>query len=624
MQDFIQTLADSHVYLFDGATGTMLYSRGFFINKCYDELNLREENAVLAIHRAYLEAGAEILETNTYGANRPKLTAFGLADDLRAINRRGAEIAREAAGESAWVAGAVGPLGIRLEPYGPTALDEARQMFREQIEGLVEGGVDLILLETFANIAEAEQAIRAVRDVSSLPIVAQMTIGTDGRTAFGDPPALLARRLDAAGADVVGLNCSVGPDVMLDAVEEMAAATAKKISCQPNAGLPRAVQGRQMYMASPDYMAKYAKRLIHKGVKFIGGCCGTTPEHIRMIADAVRPLSPRRHLVIVESETLRNGQHAPEPVPVAERSNWGKRIANGEFVTTIEITPPKGPDATKMLEGVRAIRDAGVHGVNVPDGPRAQNRMGAIAVAVLIQQQVGIEAILHYCCRDRNLLGMHSDLLGCAALGLRNLLLITGDPPKMGPYPEATAVFDIDSIGLTNMVALMNRGLDLGGHPFGQPTEFTIGVGVNPGHLDLEYELGRLDWKVKAGAEYAITQPVFDVAQLEHFLHRIEDWNLPIVAGIWPLLSYRNAQFMNNEVPGVSVPEPVMDRMRVASEKSKEHALHEGVAIARETLLAVRDRVAGVQVSAPLGRVDLALQVFDGLVEGDAAVKTVS
>ncbi|HUP66154.1 MAG TPA: bifunctional homocysteine S-methyltransferase/methylenetetrahydrofolate reductase [Thermoanaerobaculia bacterium] len=615
MQDFIRTLADSHVYLFDGAMGTMLYSRGYFINKCYDELNLREPQAVLDIHRSYLEAGAEILETNTYGANRLKLRAFGIEEELRAINREGVRLAREAGGDNVWIAGSVGPLGIRIEPYGPTALDEVRAIFREQIESLVEGGVDLILLETFSHLSEIEQAIQAVRDVCSHPVIAQVTIGTDGRTMFGDEPEAIARRLDAAGADVIGLNCSVGPDVMLDAVEAMARTSPRKIACQPNAGLPRDVQGRQMYMASPDYMAKYAKRLIQKGAKFLGGCCGTTPEHIRMMADAVRPLSPRRQFVVVDPEQTRPRAEAAVTVPLQERSAWGRRIAAGEFVTTIEITPPKGPDPSKMIESVRAIAAAGVHGVNVPDGPRAQNRMGAIAVAVLLQQQVGIEAVLHYCCRDRNLLGMHSDLLGCAALGLRNLLLITGDPPKMGPYPQATAVFDIDSIGLTNMVALMNQGLDLGGNPFGQPTRFTIGVGVNPGHLDLDYEIGRLEWKMKAGAEYAITQPVFDVRQLDYFLGRIHDWKLPIVAGIWPLLSYRNAQFMNNEVPGVSVPDEVMERMRIASDRSKEHALQEGVAIARETLLAVRDRVAGVQVSAPLGRVDLALRVFEGLVE---------
>ncbi|MGZ4779467.1 MAG: bifunctional homocysteine S-methyltransferase/methylenetetrahydrofolate reductase [Thermoanaerobaculia bacterium] len=620
MQDFIQAIADEHIYLFDGAMGTMLYSKGVFINKCYDELNLRNPEIVLEVHKEYKRAGAEILETNTYGANRIKLRGFGIEDDLREINVRAAELARRAAGDSVYVAGAIGPLGIRIEPYGPTGLEEAREYFREQAQALRDGGVDLFVVETVSNISEIEQAIRAIRDVCSLPVVAQMTIGNDGRTVFGDTPRTIAQRLDAAGADVIGLNCSVGPDVMLDAVEEMTLATGKKISCQPNAGLPRDVNGRQMYMASPEYMSRYAKRLIHKGVKFLGGCCGTTPQHIKMMADAVRPLSPRRTFVIVERDEAKDLPHGQEPRPLAERSNWGRKIAAGEFVTTIEIVPPKGPNPDAMIEQVRSIKAAGVDAVNVPDGPRAQNRMGAIAVAVLLQQRVGIETVLHYCCRDRNLLGMHSDLLGCAALGLHNLLLITGDPPKMGPYPEATAVFDIDSIGLTNMASLMNRGLDLGSNPFGEPTCFTIGVGVNPGHLDLDYELRRLDWKVKAGAEYAITQPVFDAAQLETFLKRIEHMELPVVAGIWPLLSYRNAQFMNNEVPGVSVPDEVMERMRNASEKGKDFALREGVTIARETLERVRGHVAGVQVSAPLGRVDLALQVFDGLVEHRATV----
>jgi len=613
MRDFIQAIADEHVYLFDGAMGTMLYAKGVFINKCYDELNLRNPEIVLEVHKQYVRAGAEIIETNTYGANRVKLRSFGIEDELRAINERGAKLAREAAGDGVYVAGAIGPLGIRIEPYGPTALDEAREYFREQAAALRDAGVDLFVLETMSNIAEIEQGILAIRDVCSLPIVAQMTIGNDGRTIYGDVPRTIAQRLDIAGADVIGLNCSVGPDVMLDAIEEITAVTAKKISAQPNAGLPREVNGRQMYMASPDYMAKYAKRLIHKGVKFLGGCCGTTPGHIKIMADAVRPLSPRRSFVVVERDADSAQNQSKESVPMSERSNWGKKIAAGEFVTTIEITPPKGPNPDKMIESVRSIKAAGVDAVNVPDGPRAQNRMGAIAVAVLLQQRVGIETVLHYCCRDRNLLGMHSDLLGCAALGLRNLLLITGDPPKMGPYPDATAVFDIDSIGLTNMANLMNHGLDLGGNPFGEPTTFTIGVGVNPGHLDLDYELRRLEWKVKAGAEYAITQPVFDVAVLERFLSQIGDMHLPVVAGIWPLLSYRNAQFMNNEVPGVSVTDEVMERMRIASEKSKEHGLREGIAIARETLERVRDRVAGVQVSAPLGRVDLALQVFEGL-----------
>src|SRR5687767_4564170 len=412
MQDFIQAVADEHVYLFDGAMGTMLYSKGVFINKCYDELNLRNPEIVLEVHRQYVRAGAEILETNTYGANRVKLRGFGIEDELRDINMRAAELARKAAGDAVYVAGALGPLGIRIEPYGPTAVEEARDFFREQAQALLDAGVDLFICETFSNVAEMEQAIAAIRDICMLPIVAQMTIGVDGQTVFGDTPRVLAQRLDRAGADVIGLNCSVGPDVMLDAIEEMAAATAKKISCQPNAGLPRDVNGRQMYMASPDYFAKYAKRLIHKGVKFIGGCCGTTPEHIKMMADAVRPLSPRRSFVIVES----NGSVAEKPVgvtpaPMASRSNWGRKLAAGEFVTTIEITPPKGTNPDAMVQSVHSIRAAGVDAVNVPDGPRAQNRMGAIAVSVLLQQRVGIETVLHYCCRDRNLLGMHSDLL---------------------------------------------------------------------------------------------------------------------------------------------------------------------------------------------------------------------
>ena len=613
MQDFVQTLADSHIYLFDGAMGTMLYNRGVFINRCYDELNLRQPETVLEVHSEYVRAGAEIVETNTYGANVGKLRGFGLEEQLHEINVAGARLARKAAGDSVFVAGAIGPLGIRIEPYGPTGRDEAREMIKRQARALLEGGVDVFLLETFANVAEIEAGIQAIREICSLPIIAQMTIANDGRTVYGDRPRAIAKKLEAAGADVIGLNCSVGPDVMLDAIEELGAATARRISCQPNAGQPREVHGRQMYMASPDHVGKYAKRLIHKGVKYIGGCCGTTPDHVKAIADNVRPLSPRRQLVVVEPPTLSKDEGAITVTPLAERSKWGQKIADREFVTTVEIVPPKGADPGKMLDAVRQIRDAGIDAVNVPDGPRAQNRMGAMAVATLILGNVGIEPILHYCCRDRNLLGMHSDLLGASALGLNNLLLITGDPPKMGPYPEATAVFDIDSIGLTNMVNLLNHGLDLGGNPFGEPTSFTIGVGVNPGHLDLDHELSRLEWKVKAGAEYAITQPVFDASQLETFLDRIEHLDLPVVVGIWPLLSFRNAQFMKNEVPGVTVPDEVLERMRVANENSKEHALHEGVAIGREVLQRVRDRVAGVQVSAPLGRVDLALEVFADL-----------
>jgi homocysteine S-methyltransferase len=610
MPEFLDYLSDSRPHIFDGAMGTMLYQKGVFINRCYDELNLREPDLVKDVHRAYVKAGAEILETNTFGASRVKLAEHGLEAQVFEINARAAQLAREVAGERALVAGAVGPLGIRIEPYGPTSLEEAQSFFQEQIEGLLEGGAHFILLETFSDLAEIQQALLAARRAGAPGVICQMTIQENGSTSFGTAPDVLAARLDQWGADAIGLNCSVGPAGILAAIEKIAPVTQRKLTAQPNAGLPREVQGRKMYMASPDYMAKFAKRLIQAGVKFVGGCCGTTPEHIRAIADAVYALAPRRIAVHT---------HAPIEIPpdvrvtpLAARSAWGRKIAAGQLVTTVEIVPPKGITPEKMLAGVRLLRKAGVDAVNVPDGPRAQMRMGALPTAVLVEQVVGIETVLHYSCRDRNLLGMLSDLLGAHALGLRNLLLITGDPPKMGPYPEATAVFDIDAIGLTNMVKRLNQGLDPGGNPIGEPTSFTMGVGVNPGAVDLEYELNRFYWKVDAGAEYAITQPVFDVDQLLRFIDEIKTrgvW-IPIVAGIWPLVSARNAEFLANEVPGVVVPQSVIDRMHRASAKGKEFALEEGIAIAREMFATARPHVQGLQVSAPFGKVPFALQVF--------------
>jgi methionine synthase / methylenetetrahydrofolate reductase(NADPH) len=455
-------------------------------------------------------------------------------------------------------------------------------------------------------------------------VIAQMTIGVDGVTPFGVKPADVALALDRFGADIVGLNCSVGPQAILDAIEKMTPVTRRKLSAQPNAGMPRDVGGRSMYMASPEYMATYAAHLIRAGARVVGGCCGTTPEHIRAMAEGVRPLAPR-HATVASSAgrgRFSGGVSTPaehlgvEPIPFAERSAFAAKLARGRFVSSVEIVPPRGVDASRMLRDVTALRDAGIDAVNVPDGPRAQSRMSAVLVSILIQQQIaGLEAVTHYCCRDRNFLGMLSDLLGAAAMGLRNLLLITGDPPKMGPYPDATAVFDIDSIGLTNLVARLNRGLDPGGNPIGTPTRFAIGVGVNPAAIDPAEEMRRFAWKVDAGAEYAITQPVFDVAQLERFLEMVRrsgTLQIPIIAGIWPLVSLRNAEFLANEVPGVTVPEPVIARMRRANEQSKEHAVAEGLAIAREMLGAVRADVQGVQVSAPFGKVELALEVLKG------------
>ncbi len=610
---FRSLLSDDHPHLFDGAMGTEIYARGVYINKCYDELSLTDPDLLRSVHEDYVRAGAELLETNTFGANPVRLAEYGLEGRVLEINARAAEVAKEAAGEDVLVGGAVGPLGLRIEPYGPTSREEARGFFREQMDGLVDGGVDFIILETFADLSEIQQALLAARDACDLPVVAQMTIQQDGTTLYGTAVELIGQRLHEWGADVIGLNCSVGPHGILSGVERLAQVTDRPISAQPNAGLPREIEGRKIYMASPEYMAKYAKRLIQAGATFVGGCCGSTPSHIETIADAVHAMSPGRTRARMEVERVTpEHESAVAPVPLGERSRLGRKLAAGEMVTSVEILPPKGVDPTKMLTGVRKLHRAGVDAVNVPDGPRAQMRMSVLATSMLVEQAVGIEAVIHYACRDRNLLGMLSDLLGAHAMGLRNMLLITGDPPKMGPYPDATAVFDIDSIGLTNLVNRLNHGVDPGGNPIGDPTAFTIGVGANPGAIDLDHELNRFYWKVEAGAEYAITQPVFDPDQLLAFIKEIEDRDIriPIVPGIWPLVSVRNAEFLANEVPGITVPEPIIERMRKAQGKGKEHAVQEGLAIARESFNAVRSEVQGLQVSAPFGRVELALEVM--------------
>ncbi|HTH36790.1 MAG TPA: bifunctional homocysteine S-methyltransferase/methylenetetrahydrofolate reductase [Pyrinomonadaceae bacterium] len=616
MKNFREILDSEHVYVFDGAVGTRLYDKGVYINRSYDELNLTAPDLVREVHEEYVKAGAEIIETNTFGATRHKLQPYGLETKVREMNLAAVRIAREAADGGAFVAGAIGPLGLRIEPFGPTSFDEAKDMFKEQVEALLEGGVDLFVLETFSELPVIEQAIRAVRELTDLPVIAQMAIQMDGKTTFGTTPESFTARLDELDVDVIGLNCGMGPNHVLTALEKMRPLTSKKLSAQPNAGLPRDVQGRQFYMGSPEYMAEFSRRFVQAGAKFVGGCCGTTPTHIKLMAEAIRSVSPRQAISEARKESARVAELTPvdiQVVPAEERSNWGRKIARGEFVTSVEVLPPKGCDAEKTIESIRLLKEAGVDGVNIPDGPRAQTRMSAQATAVLVEREVGIEAVLHYCCRDRNLLGMMSDLLGAAALGLHNLLLITGDPPKMGPYPDATAVFDIDAIGLTNMVNKLNHGVDIGNNPIGKPTAFSIGVGVNPGAVNLDEEIRRFEWKVEAGAEYAITQPVFDTGQLVTFLDKISHVKIPIVAGIWPLISYRNAEFMHNEVPGVNVTHEILERMRIASEQSKEHAREEGILIARDSLTEVKDVIAGVQVSAPFGNVRYALQVFEVL-----------
>jgi homocysteine S-methyltransferase len=608
MKTLQELLADGRVHVADGAMGTMLYARGMFLNVCYDELNLKQPDLVRGIHRDYVHAGAELLETNTFGANPIKLAHWGLAQETERINTAAADLARDAASERAAVIGAIGPLGIRIEPYGEMSVDEARDAFARQVKGLLAGGVTGFVLETFSDVSELRAALEAVRAACALPVIAQMTVGTDGKTHYGTDPETFGPRLAAMGADVIGVNCSVGPHGVLEAIEKLGRVTSCPLSAQPNAGLPREVGDRKIYMASPEYMASYARRMVEAGARIVGGCCGTTPDHIKAIVGYVQSVSPR-HTYAVTAAPLPAA--ALDPIPLSERSRLGCKLAAGKFITTVEIVPPKGVDPVPMFEQVRRLKAAGVDAVNVPDGPRAQSRMGALLSAVMIEREVGLEAVVHYACRDRNLLGMLSDLLGASAAGVRNLLIVTGDPPKMGPYPDATAVFDIDSIGLTNLVARLNRGLDPGGNPLGAPTRFVVGVGVNPAAPDLDRELRRFAWKVDAGAEFATTQPVFDLDQLDRFLARVERFRIPIVAGIWPLVSLRNAEFLANEVPGVSVPAAVLDRMRAASAHGKDAALAEGVRISQEMITAVLERVQGVQVAAPLGRVPVALEVLE-------------
>jgi methionine synthase / methylenetetrahydrofolate reductase (NADH) len=602
-----ELIADRRVHVLDGAMGTMLYNRGVFVNVCYDELNLSQPALVREVHESYVHAGAEILETNTFGANPVKLSSHGLDDETEAINRSAVAIAREAANGRALVVGAIGPLGVRLEPWGPTAREEAIGFFSRQARGLLEGEVDGFILETFSDLNELEAALCAVKALSDLPVIAQMTVGQEGNTSYGTSVETIASKLTELGADVVGLNCSVGPAAMLDAIERMVERTDRPVSAQPNAGLPRAVDDRRIYLASPEYMGSYARRLIQAGVRFVGGCCGTTPDHIRKIHAYVSSVQPR--LVSAgQPADARDRVAGAESVPLEQRSRLGRKLAGGEPVTTVEILPPKGWNPAEMIEQSRILHQAGVDAVNVLDSARAQSRMGVLPASLIIQREVGIETVFHYTCRDRNMLGMLSDLLGAAAGGLRNVLIVTGDPPTMGPYPDSTAVFDIDSIGLTNLLHRLNQGLDPGGNAIGAPTQYVVGVAVNQG-ADSGRELERFAWKVDAGADFAVTQPVFDAQQLERFLDRAQS-RIPIIAGIWPLTSLRNAEFLANEVPGVQVPQHVVERMRRAQEHGAGAARTEGVAIAIEMVEAVKDLVQGIQVSAPGGRVDVALEVL--------------
>ncbi|MFO7935057.1 MAG: bifunctional homocysteine S-methyltransferase/methylenetetrahydrofolate reductase [Bacteroidales bacterium] len=608
-QDFIK----DNLVLLDGAMGSLIYQKGVFIDKCYDELNLSRPDLIRSIHEDYVRAGAKVIETNTYGANRFKLQAHNISGKIGEINSRGVALAREAAGENVYVAGSMGPSGVEAEPWGDTTLEEVFGAYAEQAGILEKGGVDLFILETFQDIRQMEQAIRAVRRVSTLPLVAMMTVREDGKTRYGVDIDDIAYRLKKTEATLIGLNCTVGPKPMLDFVERMRKISTKPLCVMPNAGRPQYTDGRMIYMSTPDYFGVYTRRFIEKGVRMMGGCCGTTPEHISKMANSLAMKQTRVQHSMKTGMKPAPKEPLPDPVPVEKKSQLSARLSSGQQVVLVEMVPPRSIDIRKPLEGARLLLDHGVDAINIPDGPRASARMTGLSLAVLLQNQVGIETVIHYTCRDRNLLGMQSDLLGAAAMGIRNILAITGDPPMIGDYPQATAVFDIDAIGLVHLINNLNRGLDVGEKRIGDPTAFFTGVGLDPNSVNQENEIGRLQEKREAGAEFIITQPVFDIPSLQSFLEKTDLGDLYLITGIWPLVSLRNAEFMKNEVPGVYVPDAVISY--IGRYDSKEDQLKAGLEIARGMVDTVKTFAHGIQVSAPFGKYKLAVDVAGAILD---------
>ena len=581
---------------------------------------LENPSLVESIHTEYLQAGAELIETNTFGANRLRLQNHSLETELKAINQAGVKIAKQAlekfsqkSMKTAWIAGSLGPLGLHSEPFGTLAHREAVSIYEEQASALEESEVDILVLETFTHLSQLEAAIEGVRKVSSKPIVAMLAVNDEGSSLLMEKPEVMIDRLNQTSADVVGINCSPGPSIVLDVMEIFRARTKKLLASFPNAGLPKQVGGRYIYLSTPEYFGSFCKKFITLGVNLIGGCCGTTPTHIRRARDAMMAMRHSSRQV----DGLRDIQPetpSVEAVAIEKRSRLSAKLTNGGFAISVEIDPPKGTKIDKAIEAAKQCYDAGIDCINIADGPRASARMNPLSMAVILERDVGIETIIHYCCRDRNILGMQSDLLGAHSLGLRNILCVTGDPPKLGDYPEAASVFDVDAIGLTKIVYRLNRGMDLAGNTIGEPTSFFQAVGCNPASLNFQEEMSRLKRKIEAGAEYILTQPVYDNATFERFLNAFEQWpkRPPLLIGICPLASLRNAEFLHNEVPGMQIPKSIMKRM--AEPKTKEGQREEGIKIAQEALRAFRSVIQGTYIMPPFNRADIALQVVDEFI----------
>jgi homocysteine S-methyltransferase len=599
------------ILLFDGAMATYLFTKGVYLKKCFEELCMTNPAMVLDVHREYIARGAQALETNTYGANPIKLAGFHLADKTEAINRAAVQLARQAAGDEVYVAGSVGPTGRILEPEGPLTETEARESFLTHIGALFRAGIDFLLLETFQNRRELELAVEVARELDpAIPIQAQFTYGRGlfaGEEYYQREATLWAPFLEALNVDVVGVNL-MGPADALETVKILKEHVTKPLAVMPDSGLPKEIDGRQFYLMNPDYFAEYAKLFVDAGVAVVGGDCGTTPEYIGKAAEAILSFDAGRRQV----KWTPSKPEVPErpPVPMAERSRFGEALAKKEWIATVELVPPLGIDPGAMIDKARQLEAGGVKFVNIPDGPRASARLGALASAALVADATRLEPILHLACRDKNLIGLQGDLFGYHALGLRNVLLVTGDPPKVGKYPDVTGVFDVDSIGLTKVVRRFNGGVDMGAEALPQTTSFVHGTGVNPSFPVPKTELERARQKADAGTEYFITQPVWDADGLERFLDELQKTGVPVILGVWPLASYRNALFLAHEVPGVVIPLAVLDRMERITDK--EAGRQEGIAQGRALIERLHGRVAGIQVSPPFGNVKTALEMVAG------------